>query len=106
MTTNTETAGAGLDARLREPWTVTDELTRLVARPHSNDPRTGRCAACGYQPSSRFPHCRSHIVARALQHSTVKELPPVEDQTPADVPVVDQLVLFLAEPHADGRTRA
>jgi hypothetical protein len=108
MTTNGATAGTGLDARLNEPWTVTDELARLVAREHSNDPRTRRCAACGYQPSARFPHCRSHIVARALyQHSTVKDLPPIEDQTPADAdaPATGQLVLFPAEPNPTGRTR-
>jgi hypothetical protein len=106
MTPNAATAATVLDARLRQPWTVSDELARLVAAEHCRDPRTGRCAACGYQPSTRFPHCRSHIVARALyQHSQIKDLPPVEDQTPADVSAVDQLVLFPAAPNPNGRTR-
>jgi hypothetical protein len=110
MTTHTPTAAAGLDARLREPWTVSDELARLVAREHCRDPRTGRCVACGYRPTStRFPVCRSHVVARALyQHSAVKDLPPIEDQTPAgaDAPATEQLALFAAEPNPKGRTRA
>jgi ribosomal protein L37E len=74
---------------------------------HSHHSRTGRCAACGYQPSTRFPHCRSHIVARALyQHSQITELPPAENETtPAHVPAVDQLSLFPAKPHANGTTR-
>jgi hypothetical protein len=107
MTPTAATAGTGLDARLRQPWTVTDELARLVAREHSNDPRTRRCAACGHQPSARFPDCRSHVVARALyQHGAVKDLPPIEDPTAADAdaPATQQLVLFRAEPNPNGRT--
>jgi hypothetical protein len=98
VTTHTPTAATGgLDPWLREPWTVTDELARLVAAEHRRDPRTNRCAGCGYRPSRQFPHCRSHVVARALyEHSAVKDLPPAQGRPaparttkPADV---DQLV--------------
>jgi hypothetical protein len=94
VTTHTPTAATGgLDPRLRRPCTVTDELARLVAAGHRRDPRTNRCAGCGYRPSSRFPHCRSHVLARAhCQHSAVTDLPPAQGRPapahttkPADV---------------------
>jgi len=105
MTTNVsvhnDKTDSVLDERLRAPWTVTDELARLVAAEHRRDPRANRCAGGGYRPSRRFPHCRSHIVARApYQHSAVTDLPPAHGQpgpaqttTPADL---DQLVPFPA----------
>jgi hypothetical protein len=106
MTTNTPTAATVLDARLREPWTVTDELARLVALEHSNDPRTRRCAACGYLTSKQLPNCRSHIVARALyEHSSVKDLPPVETRPVGAATPAGQLALFPAPPNTNGRTR-
>jgi hypothetical protein len=102
VTTHTPTAApGGLDPRLRRPCAVTDELARRVAAEHRRDPRTGRCAGCGYRPSTRFPHCRGHVVARArYPHRAVTDLPPARgrpapDQTtkPADV---DQVVPFPA----------
>jgi hypothetical protein len=102
VTTHTPTAATGgLDPRLRRPWTVTDELARRVAAEHRRDPRTNRCAGCCYRPSSQFPHCRSHGVARALdRHGAVQDLPPAQSQPapaqtrkPADV---DELVPFPA----------
>jgi hypothetical protein len=102
MTTpHTPTDATGLDPQLREPWTVTDELARRVAAEHRRGPRTNRCAGCGYRPSTRFPHCRSYVVARALyQHSAVTDLPPAQGQpAPAQTTKpagLDQLVLFPA----------
>jgi hypothetical protein len=101
MTTHTPTDATGLDVRLREPWTVTDELARPVAAENRRDPRTSRCAACGYRASRQFPHCSSHVVARALdQHSAVTDLPPApgppapaQTTKPADL---EQLVPFPA----------
>jgi hypothetical protein len=105
MTTNVsvhnDKTDSVLDERLRAPWTVTDELARLVAAEHRRDPRTNRCAGCGYRPSGQFPRCRSHVVARAVdRHSAVTDLPPAQGRpAPARTTKpagVDQLVRFPA----------
>jgi hypothetical protein len=100
MTTHTPTAATGLDPRLRRPCTVTDELPRRVAAEHRRDPRTNRGAGSGYRPSRQFPHCRSHVVARARYRHSTTDLPPAQGRPapakttkPADV---DQLVPFPA----------
>jgi hypothetical protein len=102
VTSHTPTAATGgLVPRLRRPCTVTDELAGLMAAGHRRDPRTNRCAACGYRPGRQFPHCRSYAVARALdRHRAVKDLPPAQGRPapaqttkPADL---DPLVPFPA----------